>query len=419
MDTILNILKELRVNEYRIIEKKVYSKEWFFIQKKLDMSRAKEITDYYLTVYQPIYEAQERFKGQASVKLSPSQSEEELEEIITQLIKEASLTRNPYFELPSFMHSVEEMISPLGDVQEVLKMMNDFHETEEISLNSYELFETLEEVRIVNSKGLDVTYQRPIHDLEVVINARNENHEVEIYQDLLFGNANIVDLKHRLAQACYQAEDRKNAIDTKEISSLPNIIIAKENVVSLCNYYLNQLNTSYIYNQYSEVKVGDPIGPKGFNLEGLAYLENSSVNHGYDSDGRAIRSVSLIEDGVVKNLWGNHETSCYLGMDDTTMVHNYKVSCGEITLDEMKKEPYLELVQFSSFSCHPITGDFAGEIRLGYYFDGEKIIPVTGGSISGNIKENETSMQLSKELDKYNFAVVPQAILLKKVNVSI
>ena len=115
MNTILKVLKELRVSEYRLIEKKIYSKEWFFIQKKLDMSRAKEITDYYLTIYQPIYEAQERFKGQASVKLSPNESEEDLEEIITQLIKEASLTRNPYFDLPSFMHSVDEMISPLGD----------------------------------------------------------------------------------------------------------------------------------------------------------------------------------------------------------------------------------------------------------------------------------------------------------------
>ena len=50
MDLILKALKELHVGEYRIVEKKTYSKEWFFIKKKLDMSRAKEVTHYYLTI---------------------------------------------------------------------------------------------------------------------------------------------------------------------------------------------------------------------------------------------------------------------------------------------------------------------------------------------------------------------------------
>ena len=90
-----------------------------------------------------------------------------------------------------------------------------------------------------------------------------------------------------------------------------------------------------------------------------------------------------------------------------------------MSVEEMKKEPYLELVQFSSFSCHPITGDFSGEIRLGYYYDGQEVVPVTGGSVSGNIKDCEHTMVLSKELVKYDYAVVPQTILLKNVNIAV
>ena len=56
MDKILKTLKALHVSEYRLVERKTNGKEWFFIGKKLDMSRAKEVTDYYLTIYQTVYE---------------------------------------------------------------------------------------------------------------------------------------------------------------------------------------------------------------------------------------------------------------------------------------------------------------------------------------------------------------------------
>ena len=38
-----------------------------------------------------------------------------------------------------------------------------------------------------------------------------------------------------------------------------------------------------------------------------------------------------------------------------------------------------------------------GEVRLGFYFDGEKEIPVTGFSISGNIHELKKNLTLSSD----------------------
>lgn len=419
MEKILNVLKELRVSEYRLVKKKVYAKEWFFIKKKLDMSRAKETTDYYLTIYQPIYLAQERFKGQASAKISPKEDEKSLKIIIENLMKEASFVHNPYFELPSPTDFIEEKVSPLGEVRDIFQMMDDFYESEDLSLNSYELFETMEEIHLVNSKGIDVTFMRPSHELELIINAKDDQHEVEIYQDLRFGWPSITDLKHRIGDACRQASDRKIAIPTSKSEIVSSVIISKENVLSIMRYYLSQLNTNSIYRKYSSVCLGDSLGPEGFHLEGLAYLENSSRNQMYDEDGRPVQSVVLVDQGLVENVWGDHETSSYLNLDDTTMVYNYKVGSGTMSLEDMHARPYLELVQFSSFSVNPLTGNFSGEIRLGYYFDGEKITPITGGSISGNMKDNEPTMQLSKELAIYDYAVVPQAILLDHVNISV
>ena len=65
-----------------------------------------------------------------------------------------------------------------------------------------------------------------------------------------------------------------------------------------------------------------------------------------------------------------------------------------------------------------ITGDFGGEVRLGIYFDGEKEIPVSGGSVNGNIKDVQGSMQLSREMQTLNRFCGPQAVKLFGVSIS-
>ena len=84
----------------------------------------------------------------------------------------------------------------------------------------------------------------------------------------------------------------------------------------------------------------------------------------------------------------------------------------------MKQRPYLELLAFSDFQMDPLNGDFGGEIRLGRYFDGKGTTFVTGGSISGNIREVQTEMILSKELQRENHFGGPQTIQLSNVAVS-
>lgn len=418
MEKILTVLKALKVNEYRLMEKTTYSKEWFFIGKKLDMSRAKKVRYYYLTVYQNIYENNQRYKGYASCKITDKDDVDVLEQTVAALVKEASYVKNPYFELPAKNEHPAIQPSPLGDIHEIFEMMADFHETEDVSLNSYELFENLTEVHLVNSRGIDVTYSYPSHELELVMNARDDHHEIEIYQDLRFGQPNVAELKHMLGECRRQAQDRKTAVPLTATSPLLRVIISKENVLEIFRYYLSQLNTDMQFQKYSTIQIGDEIGPENFHLEALPELENSSHNCAYDDDGRVVFGTVLVDHGVVQHVWGSHIYSTYLGLTDTTHLNNFKVAPGNQSLAEMKASPYLEITQFSSFSCQPVTGDFSGEIRLGYYFDGEKTTVVTGGSVSGNIKDNESSMIFSKELEKYDQAVVPAAILLDHVSIS-
>lgn len=419
MDKILAALKELKISEYRLVEETTYAKEWFFIQKKLDMSRAKKVRHYYLTIYQNIYEQNNHYKGSASGKITDRDDEETLKKEIMALASTASYVKNPYYELVHpVMEDQEMQVSMIGDIRDVVHMIQDFHETDEVSLNSCEIFENLTEVHLINSKGLDVQYSYPSHEVECIINAKDEHHEIEVYQDMRFGQPNIAELKQQLGEASRQALDRKNAVPLNKDMIVNRVILAKNNILILCRYYLYQLNVEAKYRHYSDVKIGDELGPRGFHLEGLPYLENSSKNKAYDDDGRPIKKVTLIDQGIVQNVWGNHMFSTYLDLTKTTMINNFKVAPGTMNMEEMHAEPYLEIVQFSDFSCDPFTGDFGGEIRLGYYYDGENVIPVSGGSISGNLKENEKTMVFSNELVKYDGAVIPSAVLLEHVNVA-
>lgn len=93
-------------------------------------------------------------------------------------------------------------------------------------------------------------------------------------------------------------------------------------------------------------------------------------------------------------------------------------SDGSKTINELKEEAYLEIAAFSDFTVDSLTGNFGGEIRLAWYFDGSKVIPVTGGSISGNIMELQKELYLSKELQRDNNFIGPKAIKLINVTIS-
>ncbi len=84
-----------------------------------------------------------------------------------------------------------------------------------------------------------------------------------------------------------------------------------------------------------------------------------------------------------------------------------------MSLEAMHAAPYLEPVMFSDFQLDPVTGDFGAEVRLAYYFDGEKMIPVSGGSISGSLGTLRTTMRRSAETAVATLSRCPVAIMLQ------
>ena len=55
---------------------------------------------------------------------------------------------------------------------------------------------------------------------------------------------------------------------------------------------------------------------------------------------------------------------------------------------------------------------------MAFLYDGEKVTPVTGGSISGNIFEAQKSLRFSKELQVEKNFEGPKAVCMDKVSVA-
>ena len=122
--------------------------------------------------------------------------------------------------------------------------------------------------------------------------------------------------------------------------------------------------------------------------------------------------------GVLKMYHGGVRCSRYLGMAPTGWFGCTRVAPGSLSMEDMKREPYLWVVNFSDFQLDDFTGHFGGEIRLAFLYDGERVTPVTGGSINGSILDSQTCMHFSKELQKSERFEGPYAICFENVAVA-
>ena len=100
------------------------------------------------------------------------------------------------------------------------------------------------------------------------------------------------------------------------------------------------------------------------------------------------------------------------------MPGNLAVSGGSRSEAELRQGTWLEPVEFSDFQVDPMTGDIFGEIRLAYWHDGERTVPVSGGSISGNMHALLGELRLSAETVQYDNWRVPALTRLGGVTVT-
>jgi PmbA protein len=190
----------------------------------------------------------------------------------------------------------------------------------------------------------------------------------------------------------------------------------------LLGVYESSTNVASLYNHTSNFKIGESIQSdiKGdaINLRMVDVLEGSIHNAPVDADGVVLVSCDVIKDGIFTQAWGDARHSCYMNVPVTGNLRNAHFQGGQTALADLEKGDALEVLDFSSFIVDDNTGDFSGEIRLGYQLKDGNRTPVSGGSISGNLLQLHHELYLSKETQRFNRYEGPIKLRLKNVSVA-
>ncbi|MFL0252864.1 metallopeptidase TldD-related protein [Clostridium neuense] len=425
INKIKSILEDEDVNEYKIIETRTSSEELFLIKKDVDMTRSKDVQHFEVTVYKDFEEDGLKYRGSSSFNIEPTMIEDEIKKLIEDNIFAAGFVKNEYYNIPKInsdeLENTDSKFSQneLSDwMPKLIEALYKNDNEEKGGINSAEIFLNKNYKRIITSYGVDSSYEKYDGMIEFITTWK-EAEEVELYKMLTFSDYDPEYISNSVKEMIFLAKERANAKETVK-SGKYKVILRGAPVKEVLSYYVDNSRAANVYNKVSTFELGQLIQGeevKGdlINLTLDPSIRNSVYSVPIDDDGLALHKICIIKNGKLQRYHGDLRHSYYLSTEATGNIENFVIEPGSKSIEDMKKEPYVELVAFSDFQMDSTTGNFGGEIRLGWYFDGKVTIPITGGSLNANIGKLQDNILLSAEIENENGFVGPKAIELHDV----
>lgn len=419
LNRLLNILKTSGADAWEVSDIQEKGWEFYFIRHALDQNRVKELESFSVKVYRKFDDC----LGSAGATVPADADETEMQRIIAGLCQDAAYVRNPFYTLnrPEAVTGADNTDTKAVDLRAIsgdfLKTIASLPETDTEDLNSCEVFVSEIRKRYINSEGIDVTVTCPSSMVEAVVNARKEGREIELYRMYNCGTCDREQLTQDLMETMRFGRDRLSTEATPALGKA-DLILSTDAARAVYEYFIYRLSAVMVYRGISDWKTGDTVAPAEMALQTTSFLPNSSKNGAYDSEGARIRELTLIDGGKAASYWGSRQFSQYLGLEDSFIAQNFIVSGGSISMEELHHGDWLEVVEFSDFQVDDVTGDIAGEIRLAYLHRDGKTVPVSGGSVSGNMNELMKGMQFSKERRQYDTLLIPAVTRLNGVTIT-
>ena len=417
---IQNKIKALGCDIYELTENTTRGWEFYFIRHELDQNRVTEVKTIGVTLYRPL---EGGLLGSASGEISPTATEAEIEKTLSDIFFQASLVKNPTWALNDKPVESPELkdVDVAAIAKDFITAMQQVPETATEDINSYEIFVKEITRHFINSNGVEYTVRFPSSMIEVVVNARSEGHEIELYRNFRSGTCNAAKLAADVQKALTYGKDRLVTEPTPKLGTF-NVLFSTDDALRIYRYFAEKTNAGMIFRKLSDWTPGKEIAENvtgdRISIQAVSSLDNSSADFPIDSEGAAIFDRYLIKDGVAENIWGSRQFSQYLGVENSSQVNNFIVSGGSRTEDEIRQGDYLEVVEFSDFQVDAMGGDIAGEIRLAYLHQNGEVRIVSGGSVTGQMPEVISSMEFSSETEQYDTAVIPKVTLLKGLKIT-
>ncbi|MGX8728598.1 MAG: metallopeptidase TldD-related protein, partial [Lachnospiraceae bacterium] len=417
--------------------------EFYFIGHKLDQSRAKNTRHIEVSVYKKSEDG--NCLGKAGGEIAPTATEKEAEEMIKKLLFQASLVKNPYYELvkPTAKEPESEVPAPAGIMEilpgqmgkepesevptpaqivaDFIQVMRHLPETDTEDINSYEIFASRKKKHFMNSEGVELSSAYPSSMIEVVVNARKDGEEIELYRNYTSGSCGAKELAENLSKTLATGRDKLIAQPTP-VNGEFSVVFSTDAALAVYDYFIRRLSAGMIYQKMSDWTVGKDAMPEAkgdrFSVKSAKTLPNSSANEAFDGEGSLVREETFLMDGIVRANYGSRQFSYYLGQMDSFVPGNFVVYGGTKNAEELRQGTYLEAVEFSDFQVDTLTGDIAGEIRLGYLWENGACRIVSGGSVTGNMRGAMKEMWASSEQRQYDSCLIPAVTRIERLTVT-
>ncbi len=404
---IISILKEYpSVSDYKINETSTVSYETFFVHRKLETVRSTSTTDRTVTVYVD----HDGKRGDSVFSVYASTSDEELREKIALAVEKATLVNNEPYTLPEKEALCDEIPSNMSEyamkdlAYEISRACFDADEEEGGSINALEIFINKISVRIVNSRGIDKEERKYRAMVEAIPTWTEGGESVELYESYYFSMFDYEAVKAEICGKMHEVRDRYHAVKPAEMPVCPVVLNAPE-IASMLWSITEELNYAQVYahsNAYEKGTCLQNSAVDKLNLTMKGKIEGGIGNSLFDADGVTLVDTTVIRDGIVTAYYGGNRFAQYLGEPITGNLPCMELACGSTTVDEIEAQPYFECVSMSGLQVDIYNDYIGGEVRLAYYYDGTRRIPLTGISISGKLSDALNSLVLSREVETRN-----------------
>ena len=411
-----------RVSDYKINLSKKESYECFYVKGKLETVRCTDTCDKIVTVYAD----HDGFKGDSQFFVYASTTAEELHELIEKAVEKAMLLNNQMYSLPeneTGEYEVESNFSAytLAELADkIADAVFSANTVEHADLNSVEIFVNRHTGTVCNSRGIHKTQIRYDAMVEAIPTFNGQDESVELYQQYNFSAFDAQIVKAEIAQKLQEVRARASAVKP-DFALDCKVILNKQELEELFSNLSRDLNYATVYAHAGLFHKGDAIqeNPTGdtITITMAGSLPGNIRSAHFDSDGMTLKDTVIVETGKAVAYYGSNRFGQYLQEVPTGDLRCLQVAPGSACEKCLTAAPYLEVLSMSGLQVDFFNDYIGGEIRLAYYHDGEKALPVTGISITGSLKGVLSSIRLSTETAVHDGYCGPKKAILEGMKI--
>ena len=400
INKLIKLLNNNNINTYQITNTITNDSEMFFDRGKLETIRKVSTNEILVQIFTEDGDTQ----GQADFVISKDLSTKEINELIATAILSSKLVHNKKYELvkgekkQSYKYK-DELEDSYTILQKISKIYFDLEE-ENLKFNSLECFFKERTTTIINSNNVNLSKKTYRINVEAIPSYYSKDFKTELYRMFNYDKLDYDKIKEDVIKSLNDLRNRGKAIKFDQ-NIKTNVILRAPEIRELFTEYIDNFNYADVYFESNLAKVGDVLQTNPKTKLNLSLDKRTKADF-FDNEGIILKKLSLIEDGKLVSYYGSQRFASYLNLKATGDLTKIVLKNGTKSIDNLRKEPYIELIDLSGLQVDAYSSYIGGEVRLAIYFDGTKTYPISGFSFSGNLNEVINNMELSKEKEMIN-----------------